>query len=256
MLAGDYFSGANVPSLDAAAFVQRPCVAVNNDCQRLGGQRSLGAAARRKSTPFHGADGAGALQAIGQQWPSVHGNDDRQRLGGQRSLAAAVRRKSTRFHGADGAGALQAVGKDSRKVRRRFREAGVSLVELSISLFLVMTIAIFGLQTMMSAWLTQNWSIMQSMTDAYAGIETAYAQRWTFAEIPTSNRWPVYPLKSSNPVTIGQTPKGPVNATVARTSRQFTDPLTGAQSYMLESYVLYQDHQRQYCKVSKVYRTE
>jgi hypothetical protein len=119
-----------------------------------------------------------------------------------------------------------------------------------------MAIAIFGLQTMMSAWLTQNWSIMQSMTDAYAGIETAYAQRWTFADIPTSNRWPVYPASSSTTVTIGQTPKGPVNATVVRTNHPNTDPLTGAQSYMLESYVLYQDHLRQYCKVSKVYRTE
>jgi hypothetical protein len=146
---------------------------------------------------------------------------------------------------------------DSRGVRGRFREAGVSLVELSISLFLLMAIAIFGLQTMMSAWLTQNWSIVQSMTDAYAGIETAYAQRWTFADIPTSNRWPVSPA-SSPPivVTIGKTPKGPVNATVVRSSHQNTDPLTGAQSYMLESYVLYQDHLRQYCKVSKVYRTQ
>jgi hypothetical protein len=145
---------------------------------------------------------------------------------------------------------------DSRGVRGRFREAGVSLVELSISLFLLMAIAIFGLQTMTSAWLTQNWSIVQSMTDAYAGIETAYAQRWTFANIPTSNRWPVYPASSSTNVTIGKTPKGPVNATVVRTSHQNTDPLTGAQSYMLESYVLYQDHLRQYCKVSKVYRTQ
>jgi hypothetical protein len=141
-------------------------------------------------------------------------------------------------------------------LRRRFREAGVSLVELSISLFLLMAIAIFGLQTMMSAWLTQNWSIVQSMTDAYAGIETAYAQRWTFANIPTSNRWPVYPASGSTVVFIGKTPKGPVNATVVRTSHQNTDPLTGAQSYMLESYVLYQDHLRQYCKVSKVYRTQ
>lgn len=150
---------------------------------------------------------------------------------------------------------------DSRGVRGRFREAGVSLVELSISLFLLMAIAIFGLQTMMSAWLTQNYSIVQSMTDAYAGIETAYAQRWTFAnrtlaDIPTSNRWPVYPASSSTVVTIGKTPKGPVNATVVRTSKQYTDRLTGAQSYLLESYVLYQDHLRQYCKVSKVYRTE
>src|SRR5262245_59811270 len=181
--------------------------------------------------------------AASGQWSSAGGN------------AAAVRRKSTPFHGAGAGGVRQAIGQESWKARRRFREAGVSLVELSISLFLVMSIAIFGLQTMMSAWLTQNWSIMQSMTDAYAGIETAYAQRWTFANIPASNRWPIYPQKSSTPVTIGQTPKGPVNATVVRTSHQDTDPLTGAQSYMLESYVLYQDHLRQYCKVSKVYRS-
>jgi hypothetical protein len=129
-------------------------------------------------------------------------------------------------------------------------------VELSIALFLLTTVAVFGFQTMMSGWMLQNSSIMQSMTDAYAGIETAYAQRWTFANIPTSGRWPVYPASSSAVVTIGKTPKGPVNATVVRTSHQYTDPLTLAQSYMLESYVVYKDELRQYCKVSKVYRTE
>ena len=127
---------------------------------------------------------------------------------------------------------------------------------MTISLFLLISIAVFGLQTMISGWMMQNSAIMQSMTDAYAGIETAYAQRWTFANIPTSNRWPVYPASSSTVVTIGKTPKGPVNATVVRTSHQYSDALTGAQSYMLESYVLYNDHLRQYCKVSKVYRDE
>jgi hypothetical protein len=138
----------------------------------------------------------------------------------------------------------------------KFRQAGVSLVELSIALFLLTTVAVFGFQTMMSGWMLQNSAMMQSMTDAYAGIETAYAQRWTFANIPASGRWPVYPASSSLAVTIGKTPKGPVNATVVRTSHQYTDPLTGAQSYMLESYVVYKDELRQYCKVSKVYRTE
>jgi hypothetical protein len=139
---------------------------------------------------------------------------------------------------------------------KRRGEGGWSLVEMTISLFLLISIAVFGLQTMISGWMMQNWSIMQSMTDAYAGIETAYAQRWTFANIPTDGRWPVYPASSSTVVTIGKTPKGPVNATVVRTSYQYSDPLTGAQSYMLESYVLYKDHLRQYCKLSKVYRTE
>jgi hypothetical protein len=139
---------------------------------------------------------------------------------------------------------------------KRRGEGGVSLVEMSVALFLLTAVAVFGFQTMMSGWMLQNSSIMQSMTDAYAGIETAYAQRWTFANIPTSGRWPVYPASTSAVVTIGKTPKGPVNATVVRTSHQYTDPLTLAQSYMLESYVVYKDEQRQYCKVSKVYRTE
>jgi hypothetical protein len=138
----------------------------------------------------------------------------------------------------------------------RGREAGVSLVEMSVALFLLTAVAVFGFQTMISGWMLQNSSIMQSMTDAYAGIETANAQRWTFANIPTSGRWPVYPASTSTVVTIGKTPKGPVNATVVRTSHQYTDPLTLAQSYMLESYVVYKDELRQYCKVSKVYRTE
>jgi hypothetical protein len=141
---------------------------------------------------------------------------------------------------------------------------------MSVALFLLTAVAVFGFQTMMSGWMLQNSSIMQSMTDAYAGIETAYAQRWTFAAIPSSDvesnpdptktnlytLWPVYPASTSTVVTIGQTPKGPVNATVIRTSRPSTDPLTLAQSYMLESYVVYKDELRQYCKVSKVYRSE
>jgi hypothetical protein len=136
-------------------------------------------------------------------------------------------------------------------------EEGWSLGERTISLDLLISIAVFGLQTMVAAWNLQNWSIMQSMTDAYAGIETAFAQRWTFSNILASNRWPVYPASSSTVVTIGTTPKGPVTATVVRTCRQSTvDQMTGAQSYLLESYVTYKDHVRQYCKVSKVYRDE
>jgi hypothetical protein len=138
-------------------------------------------------------------------------------------------------------------------------QAGVSLVEMSIALVLFTTVAVFGFQTIMAGWILQNSAIMQSMTDAYAGIETAYAQRWTFAGpngISGSGRWPVYPASSTTVVTIGKTPKGPVNATVVRTMHQNIDPLTGAPSYMLESYVVYKDELRQYCKVSKVYRTE
>jgi hypothetical protein len=165
------------------------------------------------------------------------------------------------------------------------RQAGVSLVELTVALCLLMGVAQFGLQTLTSAWMQQNWSVKQSMTDAYAGIETAYAQRWTFSTIPSTDvesapdvtkttpytLWPVYPNSSQTQVTVGRLPqiaRTPlVTAQVIRTCKQpftdpntgapsFQDPITGATAYLLESYVIYQDGQRKYCKVSKVYRSE
>src|SRR5271165_517487 len=63
------------------------------------------------------------------------------------------------------------------------REGGYSLIELTITLCLLMAIALFGVKTMISGSMMQNWAIAQSMTDAYAGIETSIAQRYVFADI-------------------------------------------------------------------------
>ena len=54
------------------------------------------------STPPHGADGADALQGIGQQWPWVRGNDDRRRPGGLAVPRSRGTPTSRPFHGADG----------------------------------------------------------------------------------------------------------------------------------------------------------
>jgi hypothetical protein len=139
------------------------------------------------------------------------------------------------------------------------RQGGWSLIELTVTLCLLVGIALFGMKTMASAFMLQNWSIGQSMTDAYAGIETAYAQRYVFADIENPNgRWG--PQSDSaittNGVIIGQTPSGPVTATVIRTYHKSPDLVTDAVSYLLKSYIVYQDGQRKYCKVSKVYRSE
>jgi hypothetical protein len=143
------------------------------------------------------------------------------------------------------------------RAQHRAREGGWSLVELTVSLFLLIAIALFGLKTMVAGFMLQNWSIAQSMTDAYAGIETAYAQRCVFSDIVTGGRWGVYPLAvTTNAVQIGQTPSYPVTATVIRTYHASTDPVTGAVSYLLESYVVYKNGQQKYAKISKVYRDQ
>src|SRR5271165_2221434 len=120
------------------------------------------------------------------------------------------------------------------------RQSGWSLIELTISLFLLMAIALFGLNTIVSGFTMENWSIGQSMTDAYAGIETAYAQRVIFTDIPTDGRWGVYPAGITTTVNIGQTPFKTMTANVTRTCTAYMlDPVTAAVSYMLESYVVY-----------------
>jgi len=139
---------------------------------------------------------------------------------------------------------------------QRRAEAGSTLVELSVTLFLITAIGAMTMQTMTASWLMQNWTIAQSMTDAYAAIETANAQRWVFNEIPISGRWPHYPATVQLQVTIGSTPRGTVNATVYRTCMWSQDPTTLIQTYILESFVVYQDGRRNYCKLSKVVRTE
>ena len=142
------------------------------------------------------------------------------------------------------------------------REAGWSLVELTISLFLLMAVSLFGMNTIVSGFTMENWSIGQSMTDAYAGIETAYAQRIVFNNISSDPRWSIFTyganaVGTTTTVTIGQTPFNTVQAQVTRTCCQYTlDPTTAAYSYMLESYVVYTSGKRSYCKVSKVYRTQ
>lgn len=140
---------------------------------------------------------------------------------------------------------------------RYARKSGYSLIELTVTLCLLMAIALFGLKTMISGSTLQNWVIGQSMTDAYAGIETAWAEREVFANIRTDATRGVYPASVTTQVQIGQTPFKSVNATLIRTYHVYTlDAVTGALSYLLESYVVYTDGQRKYCKVSKVYRSE
>jgi hypothetical protein len=137
------------------------------------------------------------------------------------------------------------------------REGGYTLVELTVTLCLLMAISIFGLKTMVAGSTMQNWAIAQSMTDAYAGIETSIAEREVFANISTDPYRALYPAFFSSTVLIGQTPVGSVTATVVRTTVvNPPDPVTGALSYLLESYVTYTNGPRNYCKVSKVYRSQ
>jgi hypothetical protein len=144
--------------------------------------------------------------------------------------------------------------KGGEQSRRRLPQGGSALIELTLCMVLLISIGTFGFNTIASAFAAQNWTIAQSMTDAQCGIETAFAQRWVFSEIKTSGRWPQFPLFDTQTITIGQKPGGAVTATVERTLRDLS--ANGITTYALESYVLYQNGPRSYCKLSRVIRSE
>lgn len=135
-------------------------------------------------------------------------------------------------------------------------ERGSGLFEVSLTLFLLITVAVYSMQTTLVSYQARNWSVIQTMTDAQASIETAFAQRWVYGQIASSGRWPVYPQFITSTVTAGQAPGGPVNVQVRRTCHVSTDPASGVQSYLLESYVTYTNGNRTYCKLSKVVRMQ
>ena len=139
--------------------------------------------------------------------------------------------------------------------KRITRENGSALLELSVCIVVLLSVATFGFTSMASAFIAQKWAIAQTMTDAECGIETAFAQRWVFSEIVSSGRWPKFPLSATtNGVVIGQTPRGPVTAQVTRTLRDLS--ANGTTTYALESYVVYTNSTRTYCKLSRVIRSQ
>lgn len=70
----------------------------------------------------------------------------------------------------------------------------------------------------------RQWTLQQTLSDAYLTYEIAYAQRIPFETLTgTSSPWPTFPANSSSSVEIGKLPGGrSVNATVTRT--RIADP--------------------------------
>jgi hypothetical protein len=70
----------------------------------------------------------------------------------------------------------------------------------------------------------RQWTLQQTLSDAYLTYEIAYAQRIPFETLTgTGTPWPMFPTTSSSTVEIGKVPGGrSVNATVTRT--RIADP--------------------------------
>jgi len=116
----------------------------------------------------------------------------------------------------------------------------------------------------------RQWTLQQSITDAYLTFEKASAQRQSFDTITgTSSQWPVFPTISTSTVTFGKLPGGAaITGTVNRTRIADTNNLpakggsgttatnpTSMEVWRLQSVVRYTVGTRTYYKSRTVVRS-
>lgn len=126
-----------------------------------------------------------------------------------------------------------------------------------------MVVAMLMFKASRSVTATQQWTVVQSVTDAFMTQETALGNRMPFDDVTAAaSPWPVYPTMSTTTVTVGRLPGGiPITATLNRTRQPDTNNLitaggtgttttnpAGLEAWKLQSYLIYEIGSRSYVK--------
>lgn len=135
-------------------------------------------------------------------------------------------------------------------------------------------LAIVGLSLFKGALDTlapRQWSLHQTISDAYLTYEKAYMERIPFDELTaTASPWPVYPDKLEETVTIGTLPGGrALTGKVIRTRKPDANnfPAYGGtgtsatnpselQTWITQSLLVYRINDREYVKTRSIVRTQ
>lgn len=97
---------------------------------------------------------------------------------------------------------------------------GMFLIEATLSLSILTVIGLTLLKLSLNILEPRQWTLQQSVTDAYLTYERAYAERVPFETLTSvSSPWPAFPSTSTTTeVEIGRLPGGaPVTGTITRT---------------------------------------
>lgn len=98
------------------------------------------------------------------------------------------------------------------------------LLEAMIALSILSLLGMVLLKISLNILHPRQWTLQQSLSDAYLTYERALAERIPFETlVGPSSPWPAYPATSTSTVTIGRLPGNvPVTANLVRT--RFADP--------------------------------
>lgn len=107
------------------------------------------------------------------------------------------------------------VSSASRKRRRR----GMALVDATLAITVLGLLGLILLKLSLNVLIPRQWTMQQTLSDAYLTYEKAYAQRVPFETLTDANSpWPAQPQYATSSIEIGRTPGGtPVTGTVYRT---------------------------------------
>ena len=139
---------------------------------------------------------------------------------------------------------------------------GSLLLESAVAIMILSAVGIFLLKGSSTAIAGQNWATMQNLTDASLTYEVAYAQRIDFETLVSENSpWLLFPDKSQQEISVGAIPGGQeIKAQLYRTrfsgAENATSNPTGAESWKLQSYLVYEVGGRSYIKSRTVFRTQ
>jgi len=161
---------------------------------------------------------------------------------------------------------IMARSRSRNKVRR-----GSILIEATYALTFLTGLSLVLLKLAISVTAPRQWTLQQSITDAYLTYEKAYAQRLPFSELLGGDSpWPAFPSKAESNVELGKLPGGEaISAKVIRTrtpdsnnlpidggsGSELTNP-AGMKVWKFQSLLIYEVGDREYVKSRTVVRSQ
>lgn len=159
----------------------------------------------------------------------------------------------------------------ARRSRRNKVRRGSVLIEATYALTFLTGLSLVLLKLAINVTAPRQWTLQQSITDAYLTYEKAYAQRLPFSTLlDGSSPWPAYPSKSELTVELGKLPGGkPIDGRVIRTRMPDPDnfPVDGGSGtvetnpagmkvWKFQSLLVYEIGGREYVKSRTVVRSQ
>lgn len=161
------------------------------------------------------------------------------------------------------------VASNKRACRRSRR--GSILLEVTYAMTVLTALALILLKLSINITAPRQWTLQQTVTDAYMSFEKALAQRMPLDSLlAVDSPWPANPATNTITAVVGRLPGGaPINGQVTRT--MFADPNNlvsaggsgtpdtnpaGMRVYRFQSLLVYNVGERQYVKSRTVVRSQ